>query len=83
MRASNLMEPDQLRTLTAYVQSIEEELQKHNLLRNPMLLAYTPRHPNAQKAMANWEKKSSYLLREITKNLCRKSGSSSCCRAKG
>ncbi|KAM0158472.1 hypothetical protein ACHAQE_005488 [Botrytis cinerea] len=67
MRASNLMEPDQLKTLTAYVQSIEEELQKHNLLRNPMLLAYSPRHPNAQKAMANWEKKSSYLLREIVK----------------
>ncbi|RAL64618.1 hypothetical protein DID88_001651 [Monilinia fructigena] len=67
MRASNLMETDQLRTLKAYVQSIEEELRKHNLLRNPMLLAYTPRHPNAQKAMANWEKKSSYLLREIVK----------------
>ncbi|QSZ31200.1 hypothetical protein DSL72_000763 [Monilinia vaccinii-corymbosi] len=67
MRASNLMEPDQLKTLTAYVQSVEEELQKHNLLRNSMLLAYTPRHPNAQKAMANWEKKSSYLLREIVK----------------
>ena len=28
---------------------------------------FTPRHPNAQKAMANWEKKSSYLLREIVK----------------
>ncbi|ESZ96201.1 hypothetical protein SBOR_3422 [Sclerotinia borealis F-4128] len=67
MRASNLMEPDQLKTLAAYVQSIEEELQKHNMLRSPMLLAYTPRHPNAQRAMANWEKKSSYLLREIVK----------------
>lgn len=30
-------------------------------------LQYTPRHPNAQKAMTNWEKKSSYLLREIVK----------------
>ncbi|PQE28207.1 Sec7 domain-containing protein [Rutstroemia sp. NJR-2017a BBW] len=67
MRSSNLMETDQLRTLVAYVQSIEEELQKHNMLRNPMLLAYSPRHHNAQKAMANWEKKSSYLLREIVK----------------
>jgi hypothetical protein len=28
---------------------------------------FTPRHLNAQKAMANWEKKSSYLLREIVK----------------
>lgn len=45
MRASNLMEPDQLKTLTAYVQSIEEELQKHNLLRSPMLLAVSSSHP--------------------------------------
>jgi hypothetical protein len=83
MRASNLMEPDQLRTLLAYVAGIEEELQKHNQLRSPMLIAvshpkymplgignekqFTPRHPNSQKAMANWEKKSSYLLREIVK----------------
>ncbi|KAH8595208.1 hypothetical protein B0O99DRAFT_594786 [Bisporella sp. PMI_857] len=67
MRASNLMEPDQLRTLQTYVTSIENELQKHNQLRSPMLLAFTPRHPNSQKAMANWEKKSSYLLREIVK----------------
>jgi hypothetical protein len=83
MRASNLMETDQLATLVAYVAGIEEELQKHNQLRNPMLLAvspsqaylriitnqmqFSPRHPNAQKAMANWEKKSSYLLREIVK----------------
>ncbi|KAG9240692.1 hypothetical protein BJ878DRAFT_275062 [Calycina marina] len=67
MRASNLMEPDQLSTLQAYVGGIEEELQKHNQLRSPMLLAFTPRHPNSNKAMANWEKKSSYLLREIVK----------------
>jgi Pleckstrin homology domain/Sec7 domain len=85
MRASNLLEQDQLKTLTDYVSGIEEELQKHNQLRSPMLLAvsfllpspstpsitnktqFTPRHPNAQKAMANWEKKSSYLLREIVK----------------
>ncbi|KAL3426376.1 PH and SEC7 domain-containing protein C11E3.11c [Phlyctema vagabunda] len=67
MRASNLMETDQLRTLTAYVAGIEEELQKHNQWRSPMQLAFTPRHPNAMKAMANWEKKSSYLLREIVK----------------
>ncbi|CAL3971642.1 unnamed protein product [Diplocarpon coronariae] len=67
MRASNLMEADQLRSLSDYVASIEEELQKHNQLRSPMLLAFTPRHPNAQRAMANWERKSSYLLREIVK----------------
>lgn len=28
---------------------------------------FSPRHPNAAKAMANWEKKSAYLLREIVK----------------
>lgn len=39
MRASNLMEADQLRTLTDYVAGIEDELQKHNQLRSPMLLA--------------------------------------------
>lgn len=31
------------------------------------LLQFSPRHPNAAKAMANWERKSSYLLREIVK----------------
>jgi hypothetical protein len=39
MRSSNLMEQDQLRTLIAYVQGIEDELQKHNQLRSSMLLA--------------------------------------------
>lgn len=39
MRASNLMEQDQLNTLVAYVKGIEDELQKHNQLRNPMSLA--------------------------------------------
>ena len=28
---------------------------------------FSPRHPNSAKAMANWERKSSYLLREIVK----------------
>lgn len=28
---------------------------------------FSPRHPNNTKAMANWERKSSYLLREIVK----------------
>ena len=42
MRASNLLEPDQLKTLLAYVAGIEEELQKHNQLRSPMLLAVSP-----------------------------------------
>ncbi|ERF77138.1 hypothetical protein EPUS_07679 [Endocarpon pusillum Z07020] len=67
MMASQLMEVDQLRTLQTYVKNVEEELAKHNELRPAMLLAFSPRHPNNNKAMANWEKKSSYLLREIVK----------------
>ncbi|KHN97148.1 Sec7 domain-containing protein [Metarhizium album ARSEF 1941] len=67
MRPSNATETDQLETLTAYVKSIEQELQSHNQLRSPMLLAFTPRGHNAGKAMANWERKSAYLLREIVK----------------
>lgn len=67
MMASNLMEVDQLKALTAYVKNIEDELARHNELRAPMLITFSPRHPNAAKAMANWERKSSYLLREIVK----------------
>ncbi|KAK8027717.1 hypothetical protein PG991_004773 [Apiospora marii] len=67
LRASNCTESEQYETLLAYVHGIEEELQKHNQLRSPMLLAFTPRGSNATKAMNNWERKSSYLLREIVK----------------
>lgn len=67
MFASQLLEVDQLRALQTYVHNVEEELQKHNELRGLMLLAFTTKHPNANKAMNNWEKKSSYLLREIVK----------------
>ncbi|KAF2743686.1 hypothetical protein M011DRAFT_461523 [Sporormia fimetaria CBS 119925] len=67
MMASNLMEVDQLRALSDYVKNVEDELARHNELRAPMLIAFSPRHPNAAKAMANWERKSSYLLREIVK----------------
>ncbi len=67
MFASQLMEVDQLRALQTYVANVEEELQKHNDLRSLMLLAFTTKHPNSNKAMSNWERKSSYLLREIVK----------------
>ncbi|KAI5817472.1 hypothetical protein BZA77DRAFT_333099 [Pyronema omphalodes] len=67
MVASNMNEKDQLKALENYVANIEAELSKHNDLRPLMQLAFTPRHPNAGKAHANWEKKSSYLLREIIK----------------
>ncbi|KAF9701208.1 hypothetical protein EKO04_000787 [Ascochyta lentis] len=67
MMASNLMEVDQLRALTDYVKTIEGELAHHNELRAPLLITFSPRHPNAAKAMANWERKSQYLLKEIVK----------------
>jgi hypothetical protein len=67
MFASQLMEVDQLKALQTYVNNVEDELQKHNELRALMLLAFSAKHPNSTKAMNNWEKKSSYLLREIVK----------------
>lgn len=67
MFASQLMEVDQLKALQTYVSNVEEELQKHNEFRGPMLVAFTSKHPNSTKAMNNWERKSSYLLREIVK----------------
>jgi hypothetical protein len=67
MMASNLSEEDQLKKLQDYVKNVEDDLQRHNELRSAMTLAFSPRHPNSAKAMANWERKSSYLLREIVK----------------
>ncbi|PSK38509.1 PH and SEC7 domain-containing protein [Elsinoe australis] len=67
MMASQLMEVDQLQGLKDYVASVEAELTRHNELRGQMPGAYSPRHPNLNKAIANWEKKSAYLLREIVK----------------
>lgn len=67
MVASNLNEEDQLKALQAYAKNVEDDLQRHNELRSAMNLAFSPRHPNAVKAMTNWERKSSYLLREIVK----------------
>ncbi|KAB2576337.1 SEC7-like protein [Lasiodiplodia theobromae] len=67
MMASNLMEVDQHKALSAYVKNVEEEMQRHQELRAPLMIAFSPRHPNAAKAMANFEKKSAYLLRELVK----------------
>ncbi|KAH8688851.1 hypothetical protein BGW36DRAFT_442813 [Talaromyces proteolyticus] len=67
MNASTLSESEQLTALQNYVKNVEEDLQKHNELRSAMSLAFSPRHPNATKALSNWERKSSYLLREIVK----------------
>ncbi|MCJ1311438.1 hypothetical protein MMC25_005109 [Agyrium rufum] len=67
MMASNLLEVDQLRAITVYVKNVEEELQRHNKLKDLIVVAYSTRHPNHTKAMGNWERKSQYLLREIIK----------------
>ena len=67
MMVSQLLEVDQLRALTAYVQSLEADLDKHQELRTLMHNAYSPRHLNTTKANTNWERKSAYLLKEIVK----------------
>lgn len=67
MMASNLPEAEQLNALQIYVKNVEDDLKKHNELRSAMALAFSPRHPNSAKALANWERKSAYLLREIVK----------------
>ncbi|KAK4998633.1 hypothetical protein LTR66_002170 [Elasticomyces elasticus] len=67
MATSQLMEVDQLRQLVQYVGKVEEELGKHNELRAAVNLAFSPRNPNHARALANWEKKSAYLLKEIVK----------------
>jgi len=67
MRASPLSESEQLASLEAYVRSIETELQTHNALRGPIHQALSQCNANAAKAMANWERKSEYLLRESVK----------------
>ncbi|KAK3689949.1 hypothetical protein B0T22DRAFT_182686 [Podospora appendiculata] len=67
LRPSNFSEEEQLRSLERYVENVKQEHEVHNGLRSPMLLAFTPRGANAIKAMANWEKRSEYLLREVIK----------------
>ncbi|KAK5173109.1 uncharacterized protein LTR77_003231 [Saxophila tyrrhenica] len=67
MMASQLMEVDQLRALRAYVAGVEGELKGHNELKGAIELAYSPRQANHTRAMANWQRKSDHLLREIVK----------------
>ncbi|KAK5108630.1 hypothetical protein LTR62_008121 [Meristemomyces frigidus] len=67
MMASQLMEVDQLSSLTAYVHHVERDLERHNDLKHAIELAYSPRQANHNRAMINWQRKSDYLLREIVK----------------
>lgn len=68
MLPSQLLEIDQLRSLRGYITSIESELAKHNDLRNAIPLAYSNSSgTRLGRVMGNWEKKSSYLLKEVVK----------------
>ena len=67
MLPSQLLEVDQLRSLRAYITSVEAELERHNELRGAIPLAYANNSGKVTKVMANWKKKSDYLLREVVK----------------
>ncbi|KAL5507199.1 hypothetical protein ACEPAH_6655 [Sanghuangporus vaninii] len=60
-------EEAQLEALQKHATSLKTDLDKHNALRTPMIQLYTPRSTNANRATANWERKSQYLLSEIVK----------------
>ncbi|KNZ48745.1 uncharacterized protein VP01_543g1 [Puccinia sorghi] len=67
MALSSLPEHVQLATLKRHNAHMQVELEKHNLLRRPMVNMYWNRPIHLQKAMVNWEKKSQYLMAEIIK----------------
>ncbi|GAC99289.1 hypothetical protein PHSY_006890 [Pseudozyma hubeiensis SY62] len=64
---STLGEERQLSRLEKQVSSIELQLTQHNDLRQPMLQLYSPKGNNHAKALANWERKSNWLLQELVK----------------
>ncbi|KAK9894038.1 hypothetical protein P389DRAFT_174035 [Cystobasidium minutum MCA 4210] len=64
---STLSEDGQYDALQRHTRALQNELERHNDLRQPMLRLYSPRSANAAKATANWERKSKYLLAELVK----------------
>lgn len=64
---SSLLEDTQLENLKRHVKITRAELAQHNTLRSPMLKLFAPRSLNSSRAIANWERKSSYLLSENVK----------------
>ncbi len=64
---SSLSEERQLARLEKQVALIEADLTTHNDLRTPMLHLYSPKGANYGKALANWERKSNWLLQELVK----------------
>ncbi|SCZ88711.1 BZ3500_MvSof-1268-A1-R1_Chr2-1g04587 [Microbotryum saponariae] len=65
--ASQLSEESQLEALRKYAEIVKKDLAQHNVMRGPMMRLYSPRSTNAVKSLANWERKSQYLLAEIVK----------------
>ncbi|KDQ21537.1 hypothetical protein BOTBODRAFT_50158 [Botryobasidium botryosum FD-172 SS1] len=65
--ASTHDEEAQMEALQKQASSLKQELEKHNELHQLMLTLYQPRSANTTKALANWERKSQYLLTEIVK----------------
>jgi len=77
------MEVDQKSALEAYLHSLDEEFTKHSDMRPLMATAvstvflrssmptnalqFSPRHPNAAKALTNWTRKANYLTGENVK----------------
>lgn len=64
---STLSEDAQLEHLKAYVSVLRKDVSEHDRVRSPMMRMYSPRSANYNKAMANWERKSKYLLGELVK----------------
>ncbi|KAI0087982.1 hypothetical protein BDY19DRAFT_994406 [Irpex rosettiformis] len=64
---SNHDEETQMEALQKHVAALKDDLVEHNELRLPMTQLYVPRSSNAAKALANWEKRSQYILTEIVK----------------
>jgi hypothetical protein len=61
----DLKKHNDLRSLMGSAVSYYFEFRKQQACSNSA--QFSPRHPNAAKAMANWERKSAYLLKEIVK----------------
>ncbi|EJT97361.1 hypothetical protein DACRYDRAFT_97186 [Dacryopinax primogenitus] len=64
---STLDEETQLEALQKHVKTLQNDLDAHTQLKEPMLQLYTPRSTLYARALANWEKKSQYLLSEVVK----------------
>ncbi|KZT56184.1 hypothetical protein CALCODRAFT_497760 [Calocera cornea HHB12733] len=64
---STLDEETQLESLQKHVKTLQNDLDAHTQLKQPMLQLYTPRSTPYARALANWEKKSQYLLSEVVK----------------